>query len=77
MIGLVDLDEFWSWARTISWVGWVAIVAIVCGFIITISKVIFRHIEEMERIRKGKGSKLENHPSPKRDTFGKTIQPTN
>ena len=50
------MSGFWSWAQTIPWVGWVAIVAIICGCITGIVKMIFAHQEAMERIRHGNGS---------------------
>ena len=65
MISLqMDMNEFWSWARSIPWFGWVAIVAIICGCITGIVKMIFKHQEDMERIRQGDNSSYSESAKP-------------
>ena len=41
------------WLDGIPWFGWIAIVAIVCGFISGLAKIGCRHRERIEMIRHG------------------------
>ena len=47
------MTEIWKLLLSIPWYGWIPIVAILCGSIIAVVRMIIRHRERMAMIRQG------------------------